>query len=90
MIESLLTGGQKIFCQTFREFGRREIEPHLKEYAGKKEYPAELAAKFAEIGVMGLTIAEAYGGGGRRHARVTEMWGQSPHFSLPWGSFTIS
>ncbi len=64
MIESILTEEQKIFRQTLREFGKREIEPHLKEYADKKEYPAELAAKLAEIGVMGITVSEAYGGTG--------------------------
>lgn len=64
MIEAILTEEQKLFRQTLREFGKREIEPHLKRFADKKEYPAELAAKLAEIGVMGLTIPEAYGGSG--------------------------
>ncbi len=64
MIEAILTEEQKLFRQTLREFGKRDIEPHLKRYAGKKEYPAELGAKLAKIGVMGLTIPEAYGGSG--------------------------
>lgn len=64
MIDEILSEEQKIFRQTLREFGRREIEPNLEKYAGKKEYPAELSAKLAEIGVMGITIPEAYGGTG--------------------------
>lgn len=62
MIETILTEEQKIFRRTLREFGKREIEPRLKEHAGKKAYPSELGKKLAEIGVMGLTIPEAYGG----------------------------
>ncbi|UCD57641.1 MAG: acyl-CoA dehydrogenase family protein [Candidatus Hydrogenedentota bacterium] len=62
MIETILTEEQKIFRQTLREFGKRDIEPHLKEYADKKGYPSELAGKLAGIGVMGLTIPEEYGG----------------------------
>jgi butyryl-CoA dehydrogenase len=64
MIDTILTDEQKIFRQTLREFGKREIEPRLKEYAGKKAYPSDLGAKLARIGVMGLTIPEAYGGAG--------------------------
>jgi len=64
MLDSILTEEQKLFRQTLREFGKREIEPRLKEYAAKKEYPLELGAKLAKIGVMGLTIPEAYGGMG--------------------------
>jgi len=64
MIEEILTEEQKIFRQTLREFGKREIEPNLGKYANKKEYPAELAAKLAELGVMGITIPEKYGGTG--------------------------
>ena len=62
MIEGILTEEQKIFRQTLREFGKREIEPNLEKYANKKEYPTELAAKLAEIGIMGITIPEEYGG----------------------------
>ncbi len=64
MIETILTDEQKIFRQTLRDFCKREVEPRLKEYAGKKQYPAELGEKLAKIGVMGLTIPEAYGGTG--------------------------
>lgn len=62
MIEAILTDEQKAFRRMLREFGRREIEPNLEKYASKKEYPVELGAKLAKIGVMGITIPEAYGG----------------------------
>jgi butyryl-CoA dehydrogenase len=62
MIEAILTDEQKAFRQMLREFGKREIEPNLEKYAAKKEYPTELGAKLAEIGVMGVTIPEEYGG----------------------------
>lgn len=65
MIETILTKEQETFRQTLREFGKREIEPNLDTYANKKEYPAELAEKLAEIGVMGITISKDCGGTGR-------------------------
>jgi alkylation response protein AidB-like acyl-CoA dehydrogenase len=64
MIDAILTDEQKMFRQMLRDFGRREIEPQVAKFANKKEYPAELAAKLAEIGVMGITVPEAYGGTG--------------------------
>jgi len=64
MIETILSEEQKIFRQTLRDFGKREIEPNLDKYANKKGYPADLAARLAAIGVMGITIPEKYGGAG--------------------------
>ena len=62
MIEAILTDEQKALRQMLREFGKREIEPNLEKYATKKEYPSELSAKLADIGVLGITIPEQFGG----------------------------
>ena len=62
MIDAILTDEQKAFRQMLREFGKREIAPHLDLRIEGKAFPPEFMAKLGEIGVMGITIPEEYGG----------------------------
>jgi len=62
MIEALLTDEQKMFRQTLRDFGEKEIKPHVRAYIEKKEFPWEVIRKLAKLGALGVTIPVAYGG----------------------------
>lgn len=47
-----------------REFAEGEIKPVAGEYDAEHRFPSDILAKVRDIGLMHLTIPEAYGGGG--------------------------
>jgi butyryl-CoA dehydrogenase len=59
-----LTPEQELFRRTVREFAEREIAPVAARFDETEEYPAENVRKMASLGLMGLTVPEAYGGSG--------------------------
>ena len=59
-----LTEEQKTLLATVREFVRREVAPAASALELADEYPAELVARMRELGFMGATIPEEYGGSG--------------------------
>jgi butyryl-CoA dehydrogenase len=59
-----LTEDQELFRRTVREFAEREIAPVAAHFDETEAFPAENVRKMAELGLMGLTTPEAYGGAG--------------------------
>jgi short-chain 2-methylacyl-CoA dehydrogenase len=49
---------------TVRQFALERVAPVAEELDREKRFPYELVAELAELGLMGMTIAEEYGGGG--------------------------
>ncbi|MBN2364844.1 MAG: acyl-CoA dehydrogenase [Calditrichaeota bacterium] len=45
-----------------RDFARKEIAPHIMTYDEKKEFPFEIIKKLGELGLLGITYPEAFGG----------------------------
>ena len=45
-----------------REFAERELDPVVKEYDEKGEFPVQLHEKWGEMGLFGLDVPEQYGG----------------------------
>ncbi|MCC7106553.1 MAG: acyl-CoA dehydrogenase family protein [Chloroflexi bacterium] len=60
----VLTEDQSLFRRTVREFAQREIAPVAAHYDETEEYPEPSIRKMAQLGLMGLTVPEEYGGGG--------------------------
>ncbi len=50
--------------RTVREFAEQRVAPVAEELDREKRFPYELVEGLAELGVMGMTIPEDYGGGG--------------------------
>jgi alkylation response protein AidB-like acyl-CoA dehydrogenase len=59
-----LTDNQKLFKKTIREFCEKNIKP-LAEKIDKEEYfPDDLYKKMGQMGLMGMTVPQKYGGAG--------------------------
>jgi len=59
------TQEHEMFRQSLRRFVEREIDPHVETWEAQKCYPGKsLFPKLAELGALGISYPEAYGGGG--------------------------
>jgi short/branched chain acyl-CoA dehydrogenase len=59
-----LTQEQQLVRDTVREFAVSRIEPVAAEIDREHRFPYELVAELAELGLMGMTVPEEYGGAG--------------------------
>ncbi|MBK6723331.1 MAG: acyl-CoA dehydrogenase family protein [Acidobacteria bacterium] len=62
-----------------REFAESEIRPHVMEWDETQHFPEELRPKLAELGLLGVTFPEAYGGAGMgyvEYATIIEELGR--------------
>jgi alkylation response protein AidB-like acyl-CoA dehydrogenase len=60
----LLTEEHLMIQETARRFAESELAPIAERIDGEAEYPVELFAEMGELGFMGLTVPDAYGGTG--------------------------
>jgi len=58
------TEEQEMFRDTIRDFAAKEVEPLIKEYEAKEDFPKELFPKLGEMGFLGIVFPEQYGGVG--------------------------
>lgn len=59
-----LTEQQRALQEMIRTFAAREIAPHTAEWDRADHFPLDVFRKLGSLGVLGLPIPEAYGGGG--------------------------
>ncbi|HVR38785.1 MAG TPA: acyl-CoA dehydrogenase family protein [Thermoanaerobaculia bacterium] len=59
-----LTDEQKQIRDMVREFGESEIKPHLAEWDEAQHFPVDTFKKAGELGLLGVTFPEEYGGAG--------------------------
>ena len=58
-----ITGGPAgALIDTAADFARNEIEPHVAKFEREERFPRELIVKMGEVGLLGGTIPEQYGG----------------------------
>ena len=57
-----LSDEQALLRSTVREFAEAEIRPHVREWDEAQHYPPELTPRLAALGLMGIQVAEEYGG----------------------------
>src|SRR6266436_4577142 len=58
------TEEQLVIQQAARDFATREIEPKAKELDKTGRWPAEIVARMAELGFLGMMVPAEYGGAG--------------------------
>ncbi|MDD4587362.1 MAG: acyl-CoA dehydrogenase [Heliobacteriaceae bacterium] len=59
-----LTEEQELIVKMAREFAQQEVAPRAAEVDKNHRFPGENVARMKELGLMGICIPEAYGGGG--------------------------
>ncbi len=59
-----LSEEQQILQRMVRDFSRNRVAPLAEELDRDHRYPAELISQMAEMGLMGVTVPEEYGGAG--------------------------
>jgi short-chain 2-methylacyl-CoA dehydrogenase len=59
-----LSPEHELLRDTVRQFALERVAPVAEELDRDKRFPYELVAELAELGLMGMTIPEEYGGGG--------------------------
>ncbi|PSQ12273.1 acyl-CoA dehydrogenase [Halobacteriales archaeon QS_5_70_15] len=74
-----LPSEHRMIRDTVREFAEAEIEPIAQEIEDEHRFPAELFEELGELDLMGVPVAEEYGGAGGdqlMYAIVTEELGR--------------
>jgi short-chain 2-methylacyl-CoA dehydrogenase len=59
-----LSHEHELVRDTVREFAREKVAPVAEELDRQHRFPYDLVAELAELGLMGMTISEEYGGAG--------------------------
>ncbi len=63
-MDFLLDDDHRMVRETARSFAEEELAPGAQERDEKEIYPAEAVKKMAELGFLGVTVPEEYGGAG--------------------------
>jgi len=50
--------------RTLRVFCEAEVKPRAREWDERGEFPHEVVARLGEMGLLGITVPEEYGGAG--------------------------
>ncbi len=64
MIGFDLTEEQRLLAQTVREWAVREVAPRIHDLDREHRFDRSLLPQMAELGLLGISIPEAYGGAG--------------------------
>src|SRR5579883_378770 len=63
-MEFELTEEQRMIQASARDFAAREVAPKAAELDKSGRWPAEIVAKMAELGLLGMAIPQEHGGAG--------------------------
>jgi butyryl-CoA dehydrogenase len=66
-----LTEEQKLLQRSVREFAEAEVRPFARELDETGQFPREILRKAAEMGLLGIAVAEEDGGAGMDHIAYT-------------------
>ena len=88
-----MTPEQQDIVKMIREFAERELDPVVKEYDEKGEFPVQLHEKWGEMGLFGLDVPEQYGGLGlnavTRYCISEELAKHDAYFTISNNSYSF-
>lgn len=59
-----LSDEQRMIRDAARDFARREVRPHVREWERRGELPADVIRRAGELGLMGVCVPTEWGGAG--------------------------
>src|SRR5579859_2038548 len=62
-----LSADERAILEVVADFARTEVLPRAADIDERAEYPADLVAKMAELGLLGVPFPEEYGGAGQSY-----------------------
>ena len=62
MIDFELSEELRVLQKSVREFAATEVAPHCKTWNEEERFPHELIPKLGELGLLGMSVPERYGG----------------------------
>jgi alkylation response protein AidB-like acyl-CoA dehydrogenase len=81
-----LTENQILIRDTIRDFAEKKIRPRIMEWDESQEFPVEIFRELGDLGFMGITFPEEYGGAGLGYEEfvivVEELGRVDPSISL--------
>jgi len=84
---------QRILKETIRRFSETRLKPVAEKIDRKDEFPDWLWKELAELGILGITVPEQYGGAGADIVSAVivmeELCRVSPAVGLSWMAHTI-
>ena len=63
-MEFVISEEQSLVASTVRSFAQDVIEPYVREWDEAQAFPDELMQQIAELGFLGASVPEEYGGAG--------------------------
>ena len=64
MISFVETDNQQMIAQTIKDFGAKEMVPHIMTWDEAQIFPVGLFKKMGDLGLMGIMVPEKYNGSG--------------------------
>ncbi len=64
LIDELYTSEERAIRDSVRDFVRSEMLPHVGDWWLNGEFPRSIAKQFGDLGALGVTLEEEYGGAG--------------------------
>lgn len=64
MISFVETDNQKMIAQSIKDFGAKEMQPHIMTWDEAQIFPIDLFQKMGDLGLMGVMVPEKYNGSG--------------------------
>ncbi|MFK7905454.1 MAG: acyl-CoA dehydrogenase family protein [Chitinophagales bacterium] len=64
MNKFFFTEEHELFRESFRAFLEKEVSPNIEQWEADREVPRDIYKRFGEMGFMGVTYPEKYGGMG--------------------------
>lgn len=55
---------QQMIAEMIRDFGKKEIVPHIMEWDESQDFPVHIFKQLGELGLMGVLVPQEYGGTG--------------------------
>lgn len=59
-----ISENQAMIAQMVKDFGEKEIRPHMMEWDESQEFPVPVFKKLGALGLMGVLVPQEYGGSG--------------------------